>query len=67
MMAYITMRIQRDNGVDIQASSTVDDSVVAEMSMMLSAMMFDAATQPPTEGSISDSSAKAPAPVVPSE
>lgn len=45
-MAHISIHVTRDNGVDIQANGKVDDEVIAEVAMTLSAMLFDASLQP---------------------
>lgn len=48
-MAQIEINIRRDNGTTITASSTVEDSYVAEIAMTLTALLFDSASVPATE------------------
>jgi hypothetical protein len=46
-MAQIEITVRRDNGTAITASGTVDDTYVADISMTLTALLFDTASATP--------------------
>lgn len=45
-MADVSITIRRNNGVNITATSVIEDALVVDMASTLAALMFDAATTP---------------------
>lgn len=48
-MAQIEITVRRDNGTAIAANATVEDALVADIAMTLTALLFDSAVVPSAE------------------